>query len=146
MRGWTPGVLGAQRTLPGGAAVLRAVRAARQEGFDRVVFEFEGAAVPGYHIEYVDKPIRRCGSGDETAVAGEGWLRVRLEPAQAHTEAGQVTVAQRERALRLPVLAELEQICDFEGQVEWVLGARRPNPYRVMELTSPARLVVDVRH
>src|SRR4051812_25644495 len=39
---------------------LRSVREARNEGFDRVVFEFDGAQVPGYQLEYVDKPIIKC--------------------------------------------------------------------------------------
>jgi hypothetical protein len=142
---WTAGVT----EVPRGSArpaTLRAVRTARNEGWDRVVFEFDGAAVPGYRVEYVDRPVTRCGSGHETQVAGQGWLEVRITPAQAHTEAGRVTVAERERKLALPVLRELEQTCDFEGDVTWVLGVASPNRYRVSELTGPARLVVDVRH
>ncbi len=89
---------------------------------------------------------RKCGSGDATQVAGQGWLEVRITPAQAHTDAGRATIAERERRLALPVLKELEQTCDFEGDVTWVLGVASPNRYRVTELTGPARLVVDVRH
>jgi hypothetical protein len=124
---------------------LREVRSARNEGFDRVVFEFEGTQLPGYHVEYVDKPVIKCGSGEPTEVAGEGWLQVRLEPAQAHAD-GQVTVAERERKPGLPLLQELELTCDFEGQVTWVLGVKSPHRYRVLELREPARLVVDVQH
>lgn len=142
---WTAGVT---EVLRGTArpATLRAVRAARNEGWDRVVFEFDGASVPGYRVEYVDRPVRKCGSGDATEVAGQGWLEVRITPAQAHTDAGQATIADRERRLALPVLKELEQTCDFEADVTWVLGVASPNRYRVQELTGPARLVVDVRH
>ncbi|MBA4159064.1 MAG: hypothetical protein H0X65_16535, partial [Gemmatimonadetes bacterium] len=45
-----------------------------------------------------------------------------------------------------PVLKQLTLICDFEAQVEWVLGVSSPNRFRVIELHEPARLVVDVRH
>lgn len=127
-------------------AVLREVRSARQEGFDRVVFEFEGSALPGYHVEYVDRPVLQCGSGEPVQVAGDGWLEVRLTPAQAHTEAGEATVKERERRLSLPVLKELESTCDFEAHVTWVLVVASPNRYRVQELSNPARLIVDVRH
>jgi len=127
-------------------ATLRDVRTARQQGFDRVVFEFEGSQLPGYHLEYIDKPVRQCGSGEPVPIAGDAWLQVRLIPAQAHTEAGQPTVPERERHLGYPNLLELESICDFEAHVEWVLGVASPNRYRVLELTNPARLVVDVRH
>lgn len=141
--GWTAGVTQVRR---GSGATLRAVRTARNAGWDRVVFEFDGADVPGYHVEYVDRPVRKCGSGDEAQVAGQGWLEVRITPARAHDEAGQVTVAQRERKLSLPVLRELELTCDFEADVTWVLGVASPNRYRVSELSGPARLVVDVQH
>lgn len=143
--GWTAGTT--RRTREGAhPALVRAIRTARNAGWDRVVFEFEGGRVPGYHVEYVDRPVRRCGSGDETAVAGEAWLQVSLTPAHAHTEAGRATVRERERKLSLGVLRELEMTCDFEADVTVVLGVARPNRYRVMELSGPARLVVDVRH
>lgn len=129
-----------------GVAILRSVRAASQDGFDRVVFEFEGSAVPGYRVEYVDRPVLQCGSGEPVEVAGDGWLQVRLTPAQAHTEAGEPTVPDRERRPGLPVLQELQSTCDFEADVTWVLGVAAPNRYRVQELSAPARLIVDVRH
>ena len=126
-------------------AVLREVRSAEQQGFDRVVFEFGGSAVPGYRIGYEDRPVQ-CGSGDAVEVTGGAWLQVQLLPAQAHTEAGEPTVRERERHLDLPVLKELESTCDFEADVTWVLGLASRRPYRVQELASPARLVVDVGH
>ncbi|HMJ15240.1 MAG TPA: hypothetical protein VK524_27685 [Polyangiaceae bacterium] len=124
---------------------LSSVRSARHAGFDRVVFEFDGL-VPGYHVEYVDKPVRRCGSGDPTAVAGDAWLEVRMTPADAHDSEGKGLVAERERQLDLTALKELEQTCDFEAHVTWVFGLASPNRYRVLELSAPARLVVDVKH
>ncbi|HEX7238784.1 MAG TPA: hypothetical protein VF263_00850 [Longimicrobiaceae bacterium] len=141
--GWTAGTVQSRRS--GGTGLLRAVRSARNAGWDRVVFEFEGAGLPPYHVEYVDRPVVHCGSGHTVPVAGDGWLQVRFNGAAAHTEEGKVTVAQRERKLTLPVLRELELTCDFEGEVTWVLGVARPNPFRVTELSKPARLVVDVR-
>ncbi|EPX59987.1 hypothetical protein D187_002073 [Cystobacter fuscus DSM 2262] len=128
------------------AATLREVRAARNEGFDRVVFQFDGETLPGYRVEYLDGPAIRCGSGDPTEVAGQGRLQVSLQPAQAHDENGQVTIASRERTAALPVLQELEQTCDFEGEVTWVLGVKQPQAYRVLELHAPTRIVVDVRY
>ncbi|HYE95470.1 MAG TPA: hypothetical protein VD962_04635, partial [Rubricoccaceae bacterium] len=70
-------VPGAFRTLPrewttrttdrlreaAGVATLQAVRTAQQDGFDRVVFAFDGE-VPGVHVEYVDRPAYQCGSGE----------------------------------------------------------------------------------
>jgi hypothetical protein len=129
----------------GGVAILREVRSASHSGFDRVVFVFEGDSLPGHRVEYVDRPVRQCGSGRAVRVAGDGWLLIRLEPAQAHTEEGEPTVKQRERRLNYSNLKELKLICDFEAQVEWVLGLNSPNRYRVLELRNPARLVLDVQ-
>ncbi|AUX26543.1 hypothetical protein SOCEGT47_071130 [Sorangium cellulosum] len=126
-------------------SVLRDVRAAGHEHYDRVVFEFEGDTLPGYHVEYIDRPVRQCGSGEVTEVAGDGWLAVRMTPAAAHTEAGRATIPFRERKLALGVIEELERTCDFEGEVTWVVGVSSPNRYRVLELTRPARLVIDVK-
>ena len=141
---WTAGIIDRPRS-DAPAATLVAVRTGAHDGFDRVVFEFE-ERVPGYHTEYIDQPVRKCGSGKVTQVAGDGWLEVRMYPANAHTEKGRPTVAERERRPTLPVLAELELTCDFEAVVTWVFGVESPNRYQVRELASPPRLVVDVRH
>jgi hypothetical protein len=126
--------------------VLRDVRTASQEGFDRIVFEFEGSAVPGYRVEYIDSPAVQCGSGEPVKVAGAALLQVRLSPAQAHTEAGEPTVRERERRPGLPVIQEIKSVCDFEADVTWVLGLAARSRFRVQELAGPARLVIDIEH
>ena len=127
-----------------GIAVLRDVRTGPQEGFDRAVFEFEADPLPGYQIRYADRPVH-CGSGLPAEVAGTVWLEVRLRPAQAHNEQGGTTVGTLERKLDLKALKELQATCDFEADVTWVLGLDQHRPYRVLELTDPPRLVVDVK-
>lgn len=126
-------------------AQLRGVRAARHEGFDRVVFEF-AEALPGYEIEYIDRPVRACGSGHVVPLAGDGWLEIRFHPARSHTDEGKPTIAERRQRPELPTVLELASTCDFEGYVTWVLGVGSPNRYRVLELSSPPRLAVDVLH
>lgn len=119
------------------------IRTGRHQGYERVVFEFE-TGVPGYHLEYIDKPVRACGSGDVVELPGDGWLQVRLYPAQAHTDEGAATIAERELSPKYDVMLELERTCDFEGVVTWVVGTASPNRYRVFELTDPPRLVLDI--
>jgi hypothetical protein len=144
------GTLGAeqQRRAGAGASVLRAVRTAEHDDFDRIVFEFEGS-LPGYQVEYVNRPIRECGSGREISVPGSAWLRIRLDPARAHEMVGdfaQVTVASRNRALDHEVVQQLVLTCDHEAQVEWVAGVTVRNEYRLLQFTEPSRLVIDVLH
>ncbi len=142
---WTAGIVEVQgeADMPGR---LVEVRTAAHRGFDRIVFAFEREKVPGYHLEYVDTPVRACGSGEPVSLAGDGFLEMRLYPAVAHTDAGAPTITDRARILGLPVLRELKLTCDFEAYVTWAAGLSTPNPYRAFTLGSPARIVVDVRH
>lgn len=142
---WTTGIV-ARRRRASPMTVQSAIRTARHPEYDRVVLELAGDVVPGYHVEYVDRPVRQCGSGDATQVAGDGWLAITLHNARAHTDQGRATVQQRERALSLPVLREWEFTCDFEAEVQIVLGVASPNRYRVLELANPSRLVIDIQH
>jgi hypothetical protein len=127
-------------------AVMSDVRSARHEGYDRVVFEFDGSELPTYHIEYIDKPVRGCGSGDVVPFAGDGWLEVRFSDSQAHTPEGQPTIKDRSRSPNLPIVKDLKITCDFEAEVTWVMGVSSPNRYRVIELSNPTRLVIDIKH
>jgi hypothetical protein len=126
-------------------SVLAAVRAAKGDGYDRVVFEFR-ERVPGYHLEYVGEPVLDCGAGDIKPVEGNARLEARFYPANAHTEQGQPTVAERELKPALPIVRELERTCDFEAVVTWVIGTTAPKRYSVLELTDPPRLVIDIEH
>lgn len=129
-----------------GVVVLKEVRAGQHANYDRVVFEFEGAEMPSYHVEYIDKPVRACGSGNVVPLKGDGWLEIRFTPAAAHTEEGKATVKNREQSPNFKIIKEMKSTCDFEAEVEWVLGVASPNHYRVMELKNPTRLAVDIKH
>ncbi|HEX8904596.1 MAG TPA: hypothetical protein VF771_07125 [Longimicrobiaceae bacterium] len=124
--------------------ILRGYRVAQREGFDRLVLDFGTGAVPSWTVEYTDQAYG-CGSGQPVRLAGSARLRVNLPHAQAHDEAGAPTVRQRDVALQLPTLRQLAVTCDFEGQVEMVLGLAARRPYRVLELQNPSRLVIDVQ-
>jgi len=127
-------------------ATVVGVRTAAHEGFDRVTIELAGSS-PGYRASWRTTPPRHCGSGAPVKMAGHAWLEVRLDPAQAHDAQGRVTLEARPQAQPgLTALQALEMTCDFEGVVSWALGAPRALPFRVMPLSDPARIVVDVAH
>ncbi|MBA3670690.1 MAG: hypothetical protein H0W68_01530 [Gemmatimonadaceae bacterium] len=113
-------------------------------GSARVTFQFDGGALPGYRVEYLPGPAIACGSGDSMMVRGAARLRVRFTPAAAHRDDGGSTIVERDRVGDRGGVVHLLQSCDFEGQVEWVLGVGARTPYRASELTSPARLVIDL--
>jgi hypothetical protein len=127
------------------AALLRSVTAAAAVGYDRVVFELASDTLPGYRVQYAAGPVRSCGSGDVVSVAGTARLVVHLEPARAHDDQGNPLPRERDLMLGLASVQQAKLVCDFEGQVEWVLGVATTAPYRVTELMGPARLLVDVK-
>jgi hypothetical protein len=130
-----------------GQAVLGNIRAARQEGFDRLVFEFNGEQVPGYTVKYATEAIA-CGSGqDLTAFVGDGsatagLVLITVRPAAAHDDAGQAT-AVRDLRPALESLVHVFRTCDFEGVVEYAVALTDEHPYKVTTLLSPPRLIID---
>jgi hypothetical protein len=127
------------------SAVLKSVRAARHKNYDRIVFEFQTAKMPGYKIEYVND-VRQCGSGNAVSLAGDAQLEITFTPAQAHNDKGRPTVKKREQKFAYKILKEAEITCDFEGDVTVALGVSAPNKYQVLELKNPTRLAIDIKH
>lgn len=129
-----------------GHATLVGVRAARQPGFERIVFEFADR-VPRHEVKLVTDPAQ-CGSGDPVTVSGSTTLVARFRSTVAHRFEGErpiVTVPARDIAPALPQVKQLKQICDFEGEVEWVIGLAERRPFTVSTLAAPPRIVIDIR-
>ena len=133
----------------GGLATLTEIRTAprAQEPYERVVFQFGAGPLPRYEIAYAEPPAQQCGSGADVPVAGSAMLRVRLRGTQAHVQSGgamRPTLVDRDRRPDQPLLKQLTLVCDFEGEVDVVLGVAARLPYRVLELDMPTRLVIDL--
>jgi len=144
---WTIGIVDVPAMEAAHSAVVTALRTASHAGFDRFTLEFaDSVRVPGHHVEYIDRPLHDCGSGSETHPVGDAWLEVRLYPAAAHTETGQPTLAARELRADGSTMLRTYRTCDFEAVVTFVIALSSPNPYRVLVLEQPPRLVIDVRH
>lgn len=128
-------------------ALLADVRAARQDGVDRVVFEFE-VGLPGYRIQYVQPPILADPSGQPVQIQGNAFLQVTLHVAAGHDPStGSPTYSgPLDMTPGLPSLLEVRQTGDFEGYLTWVLGLAQEADFRVSELGDPFRVVVDVAH
>jgi len=128
--------------------LLRDVRAASHEGYDRFVLEFEGDGIPGYSISYATDAIA-CGSGeDKAAELGEGTvpaaiLRIQVQPANAHTEQGEAT-APLTLEPNLSTLRAALLTCDFEADVTYHLALTAEQPFAVSTENDPPRLVVDI--
>lgn len=130
--------------------LLTAVRVARQEGFDRIVFEFEGDKVPGYEVGYINPPITEDASGNTVTVAGSAYLQIKMQPsgtADLSTAELRPTYTGPTRfSPGTPEVQELVKTGDFEAVLTWVAGLTDKVDFRVSTLTGPARVVIDVRN
>jgi len=140
---WTSGVRETRHA--GVSTTLLGLRVAANAGFDRLVLDFGDDPVPGWRVEYTDRPVQECGSGETVELGTPAALMVRLEYTQAHDDAGRGTLRQRDLALSMPVMRRMVIVCDFEGVVEVAVGAASRQPFRVTELRNPSRIAVDLQ-
>jgi hypothetical protein len=129
-----------------GNALLRDVRIGvhpEEGGWDRIVFEF-AADLPPARVEYV-RDAFACGSGMPVSLRGGAILAVRFEHAAAHTEAGQQTIARSVVPGPGETILEARQTCDFEGHVDWALGVKGRQRFKVTLLDAPRRVVIDIK-
>src|SRR5688572_26323311 len=118
--------------------VLSTVRAARQPGYDRVVFDFGPGALPPFVIEQVDRVIQG-GSGFVKPVQGSFFFNVRFIQAGGAGE-------YREPTQLLPDTENVREVVlstNFEGALEFGIGLSRLACPRVSVLAEPARLLLD---
>jgi hypothetical protein len=130
---------------PQGLPQLVDVRIGENDGYDRIVFEFEEDELPPWEVMYVSNPVA-CGSGKPVVTGGAANLQVNMFIAQAHTPEGELTIPDTEIVADYPAMVEGVQTCDFEALVTWVVGTNGTLPFRVFTLEEPTRLVVDVEH
>lgn len=132
----------------GGPLTVRAVRVARQDGFDRVVLELAGkaAGAPGWRVEYDDTPAEQ-GSGDAVEVDGEATLAVLVTGVGYPFDTGVDEVGD-DPALPgdLEVVEDVVLGSTFEGQFEAFIGVSGERPFTVQRLANPARVVIDIAH
>jgi len=113
-------------------------------GWERIVFEFAGTALPPATIQYVSGATA-CGSGQPVVVPGSAVLEVAITQAQAHDNQGNSTLPQQMAGPGGTVINSGKSSCDFEGHVTWDFGLNGKHNFKVMTLTNPTRLVIDIK-
>jgi hypothetical protein len=128
-------------------ALLTAIRVARQQGYERVVFEFAND-VPGYDVRYVERPVLADGSGEAVEVAGTHVLLVRMEPALdadlTQESAPKTYTGPTRFSPDTSTIAELVRTGGFEAVLSWAIGTHAEAPFVVSTLEGPPRLVIDL--
>ena len=126
---------------PAKALALTGMRAARHEGFARVVLEFSGEGTPGvWRGAWTDEAVEQ-GRGLPIQVEGEAVLDLVIDgtpmtasessyPSGTHTRAG-----------------DLDVVSDgtFEDNTHVVIGAPTARQFQIGFLSDPVRMVIDIR-
>jgi hypothetical protein len=134
---------------PSGAAFLSEVRVGRHDGFDRVVFEFDGDP-PDYSVRFVELPVRYDPSDEIAELQGAAALLVLMRgtghdlstPDARDVYGGPRRIDPPEAG----VVMEVVETSDYEGLLQWAVGLPEETPFAVAQLRNPPRLVVDIDH
>jgi hypothetical protein len=127
-------------------AQISDVRVGTHDGYDRVTFQF-AAGIPQTVVEGVLPPFFADPSGQAIEVKGTAFLKVtmnggtRFSPDGSLSYAGSINFTPG-----FPQLVQLREGGDFEAVSSWYIGLNGGGCYRVMTMTSPARLVIDIEH
>jgi len=123
---------------------LTAVATETHAEYDRMVFTFENRIPTGYRLAFVAEGGGGC-DGTEPVEGGSAHLAVEFDRAFSN-EAGEPLVEDRDRRTRFPALLGATQVCDDGNKVRWLLATRTETEFRIFEMVTKPRLVLDLRH
>jgi len=127
--------------VAGAAATVYDVRVAHHDGYDRLVIGFPTAnTMPQYQLtQQATAQFVRDASGQPVVLSGSAGIRLVIRNADI------VSGAPSDVKPNLPEIREVAQIGNFERVVSYGIGLATPACFRVLELTGPTRLVIDVQ-
>ena len=144
---WSENVVSRDPAPAAPRATLRSVTITGGDGFDRAVVEFgTDTPFPGYRIVWGDSAVTGCPAQVSPELAGTPTLLVRFEPASARDDTGRPTVTETSRSPALPMLATARLLCERNDHLIWGFGTVAPTRFRVVELRTPPRLLIDLLH
>ena len=127
---------------------MKSVAAGRHTCYDRVVFTLGGTAVaqPGWRVEYVTTPTSD-GSGNAVTVTGSAFLRVIITNIGIPPDTGVPDPNPKQISpTSTQVVRQVVLDTAFEGKYTSFIGLTGARPFRVYRLSSPPRVVVEIRH
>src|SRR6267143_2932629 len=123
------------------AGTVYDVRVAHHNGYDRLVIGFPTAsAMPQYQLNRQSTThFVRDASGQPVTLQGSAGVRLVLRNSDI------VSGSPSDLKPNLPEIKEVAQIGNFERVVSYGVGLATPACVRVLELSGPTRLVIDVQ-
>ncbi len=134
--------------------ILTDVRVAERDTYARIVLEFNGTGTPGWSVNYVVEPVAD-GSGDALPLGGDTFLDIYASGTAAplapggglDPEGGYYDGPQHFQPANGGAIGDVFVGGWFEGYTQVTLGIDgHQAPFRVVALTDPPRLVVDLAH
>ncbi|MEA2635286.1 MAG: hypothetical protein QOH92_2053 [Chloroflexota bacterium] len=127
--------------VTGAAATVYEIRIAHHSGYDRLVISFPTAnTMPQYQLtRQATATFVRDASGQPVTLGGSAGIRAVLRNADI------TPGAPTDLKPGLPAIREVAQIGNFERVVSYGVGLATPACFRVLELSGPTRLVIDVQ-
>jgi hypothetical protein len=127
-------------------AQITDVRVGSHDGYDRVVIEFD-EGIPPFTLDEATPPLLADPSGMQMHVEGNAFWSLVLQGGTRLALDGSLSYDGRtDFTPDFPVLAELVEAGDFEAVSSWYIGLHQPSCARVLTLTDPSRLVIDIQH
>jgi hypothetical protein len=123
------------------AGTIHDIRVAHHNGYDRLVIGFPTAnAMPQYQLNrQTTAHFVRDASGQPVTLQGSAGIRLVLRNSDI------VSGSPSDLKPNLPEIREVAQIGNFERVVSYGIGLATPACVRVLELSGPTRLVIDVQ-
>jgi hypothetical protein len=115
-------------------------------GFDRFVVEFWNSSLPSWTATPKSSALfyTTGGKGPQPVqLEGTAGIKLSLFSTSLHDPMQPFTPPSRYDP-EFPQLAEVRDLGDFEGHVDFGLSLERQSCKRILTLTSPTRLVIDV--
>jgi hypothetical protein len=119
-------------------------------GVDRITFSFGPpsgtSAAPTGELRPVKPPFSEAGSGAPVTIAGDRFISIVFRGMVVADEAGNAVYrGPMDLQPIAPAIRQLRLLDNVEGHLGWVAGIRGQGCVRVIRLTGPDRVVVEVQ-
>lgn len=126
------------------------IRTGMETCLERIVIELQTSSIPtapgfpGYYVRYATGPIKESPSDLPVTISGSDVLLVSLgswmnfQGTAGYSGPNQIFPSNTDH------IQELRLIENFEGMTTWAIGLDDELPFRVLELSNPPRLVIEL--
>ena len=127
-------------------AQIIAIRVGTHPDYDRIAFEFDGG-IPRYQIDAATPPFYADPSGLPIEISGSAFWKITLVGGtKVKPDGGSSYAGPTNFVPGFDALVQLKEGGDFEALSTWYVGLTDTSCIRVLTLSDPARLVIDIQH